>query len=136
VAIATRLGALLPKSSRSESRLPDPSQPLPGTCKDRRSSQLAGATREPIFAPTASASGTPRHRDGMDDLDKVALGERVRRIRIEAGLRQWELARRLGTTQSAVHKYEHGVVPEPRRLIELARIGATSVEWILTGKHW
>jgi len=72
----------------------------------------------------------------MDDLDKSALGERVRRIRTEAGLRQWELARRLGTTQSAVHKYEHGVVPEPRRLIELARIGATSVEWILTGKHW
>jgi transcriptional regulator with XRE-family HTH domain len=72
----------------------------------------------------------------MDDLDKAALGERVRRIRTEAGLRQWELARRLGTTQSAVHKYEHGVVPEPRRLIELARIGATSVEWILTGRHW
>lgn len=72
----------------------------------------------------------------MDELDKAALGERVRRIRTEAGLRQWELARRLGTTQSAVHKYEHGVVPEPRRLIELARIGETSVEWILTGRHW
>jgi len=72
----------------------------------------------------------------MDDLDKVALGGRVRTIRTEAGLRQWELARRLGTTQSAVHKYEHGVVPEPRRLIELARIGNTSVEWILTGRHW
>ena len=42
----------------------------------------------------------------------------------------------LGTTQSAVHKYEHGVVPEPRRLVELARIGGTSVEWVLTGRHW
>jgi hypothetical protein len=42
----------------------------------------------------------------------------------------------LGTTQSAIHKYEHGVVPEPRRLIELARIGGTSVEWVLTGHHW
>ena len=42
----------------------------------------------------------------------------------------------LGTTQSAVHKYEHGVVPEPRRLVELARIGGTSVEWVLTGSHW
>jgi len=72
----------------------------------------------------------------MKDLDKAALGDRIRRIRSGAGLRQWELARHLGTTQSAVHKYEHGVVPEPRRLVELARIGETSIEWILTGRHW
>ncbi len=72
----------------------------------------------------------------MQDLDKAALGARIRRIRSQAGLRQWELARFLGTTQSAVHKYEHGVVPEPRRLVEMARIGETSIEWILTGRHW
>ena len=72
----------------------------------------------------------------MQDLDKAALGARIRAIRGRAGLRQWELARLLGTTQSAVHKYEHGVVPEPRRLVELARIGNTSIEWILTGRHW
>lgn len=72
----------------------------------------------------------------MQDLDKAALGRRIRQIRLAAGLRQWELARILGTTQSAVHKYEHGVVPEPRRLVELARVGGTSVEWVLTGSHW
>lgn len=72
----------------------------------------------------------------MKELDKTALGERIRKIRSQAGLRQWELARLLGTTQSAVHKYEHGVVPEPRRLVELAGIGNTSIEWILTGHHW
>lgn len=72
----------------------------------------------------------------MRELDKAAMGRRIRAIRLGAGLRQWELARILGTTQSAVHKYEHGVVPEPRRLIELARSGQTSVEWILTGEHW
>lgn len=72
----------------------------------------------------------------MPEIDKVGMGQRIKRLRQEAGLRQWELARRLGTTQSAVHKYEHGVVPEPRRLLELARIGGTSVEWILTGRHW
>lgn len=72
----------------------------------------------------------------MQDLDKAAMGQRIRQIRSRAGLRQWELARLLGTTQSAVHKYEHGVVPEPRRLVELARIGGTSIEWILTGRHW
>jgi len=72
----------------------------------------------------------------MQDLDKQAMGKRIRQIRLAAGLRQWELARMLGTTQSAVHKYEHGVVPEPRRLVELARIGDTSIEWVLTGRHW
>jgi len=72
----------------------------------------------------------------MRELDKAAMGRRIREIRLDAGLRQWELARILGTTQSAVHKYEHGVVPEPRRLIELARVGDTGVEWILTGEHW
>ena len=72
----------------------------------------------------------------MRDLDKGAMGKRIRQIRLGASLRQWELAKLLGTTQSAVHKYEHGVVPEPRRLVELARIGGTSVEWVLTGTHW
>jgi transcriptional regulator with XRE-family HTH domain len=72
----------------------------------------------------------------MRDLDKAAMGQRIRQIRLGAELRQWELARRLGTTQSAIHKYEHGVVPEPRRLVELARIGNTSIEWVLTGHHW
>ena len=72
----------------------------------------------------------------MQELNKAAMGKRIRQIRLGARLRQWELAKLLGTTQSAVHKYEHGVVPEPRRLVELARIGGTSIEWVLTGRHW
>lgn len=72
----------------------------------------------------------------MRDLDKSAVGRRIRQIRLAAGLRQWQLAKALGTTQSAIHKYEHGVIPEPKRLVELARIGETSVEWVLTGSHW
>jgi len=72
----------------------------------------------------------------MQELDKAAMGKRIRQIRLGEGLRQWELARLLGTTQSAVHKYEHGVIPEPRRLVTLSRIGGTSIEWVLTGQHW
>lgn len=72
----------------------------------------------------------------MNGIDKVSMGKRIKEIRKAAGLRQWQLAQILGTTQSAVHKYEHGVIPEPRRLIELARIGRTSIEWLLTGQHW
>ncbi|HEX5044223.1 MAG TPA: helix-turn-helix domain-containing protein [Candidatus Polarisedimenticolaceae bacterium] len=72
----------------------------------------------------------------MDEIDKQSMGLRIKQIRLQAGMRQWELARLLGTTQSAVHKYEHGVVPEPRRLLELAKVGNTSIEWLLTGRHW
>lgn len=71
-----------------------------------------------------------------DPKDKENTSSRIKKIRKEAGLRQWELAKILGTTQSAVHKYEHGVIPEPRRLLKLARIGDTTIEWILTGRHW
>lgn len=82
------------------------------------------------------ANSRPRTGGTMRELDKAAMGRRIRQIRLGANLRQWELARMLGTTQSAIHKYEHGVVPEPRRLMEVARIGETSVEWVLTGRHW
>jgi hypothetical protein len=46
------------------------------------------------------------------------------------------MAQLLGATQPAVHKYENGILPEVKRLLEIARIGNTSVEWILTGRHW
>ena len=72
----------------------------------------------------------------MDTLNKSEMGRRIKEIRKKAGLRQWQLAGLLGTTQSAVHKYEHGVIPEPRRLVKLARLGNTTIEWILTGEHW
>lgn len=75
-------------------------------------------------------------RLGMETLNKVDMGKRIKEIRKKAGLRQWQLASVLGTTQSAVHKYEHGVIPEPRRLIKLAHLGNTTIEWILTGRHW
>ncbi len=68
--------------------------------------------------------------------DLKNISTRIKKIRKEAGLRQWELANILGTTQSAIHKYEHGVIPEPSRLLKLANIGKTTIEWILTGKHW
>jgi transcriptional regulator with XRE-family HTH domain len=72
----------------------------------------------------------------MSEIDKQAMGRRIKEIRKAAALRQWQLAQILGTTQSAVHKYERGVIPEPKRLIALARLGKTSIEWILTGRHW
>jgi len=69
-------------------------------------------------------------------LDKAAIGQRIKHLRKTRALRQWQMAQLLGATQPAVHKYENGILPEVRRLLELARIGNTSVEWILTGRHW
>lgn len=72
----------------------------------------------------------------MEQLDKAAIGQRIKQLRKARGLRQWQMAQLLGATQPAVHKYENGILPEVKRLLELARIGNTSVEWILTGRHW
>ncbi len=70
------------------------------------------------------------------ELDRKAVGRRIRQLRLAAGLRQRELAEHLGTTQSAIHKYERGTLPEPGRLLQLAEIGNTTIEWLLTGRHW
>lgn len=72
----------------------------------------------------------------MEQLDKAAIGQRIKQLRKARGLRQWQMAELLGATQPAVHKYENGILPEVKRLLELARIGNTSIEWILTGRHW
>jgi transcriptional regulator with XRE-family HTH domain len=70
-----------------------------------------------------------------DQIDKKDIGVRIKMLRKQAGLRQWQLAEMIGATQPAIHMYERGVLPEPKRLLELARIGNTTVEWILTGRH-
>jgi len=72
----------------------------------------------------------------MDPLNKKEIGKRIKRLRKEKGLKQWQMADLLGATQPAIHKYENGILPEVKRLLELARIGNTTVEWILTGRHW
>lgn len=69
-------------------------------------------------------------------LDKKVIGERIKALRKRKNLRQWQMAELLSATQPAVHKYENGILPEVKRLLELARIGNSSIEWILTGQHW
>src|SRR5882672_4620957 len=99
-------------------------------------SRLEFYISKPIFAFGAGSPEARRRRLAMESLNKMDMGKRIKEIRKKARLRQWQLAEILGTTQSAVHKYEHGVIPEPRRLVKLARLGNTTIEWILTGQHW
>ena len=72
----------------------------------------------------------------MEPLNKSVIGQRIKSLRKATGLRQWQMAQLLAATQPAVHKYENGILPEVKRLMEIARIGNTSIEWILTGRHW
>jgi transcriptional regulator with XRE-family HTH domain len=72
----------------------------------------------------------------MDPLNKKEIGKRIKQLRKEKDLKQWQMADILGATQPAIHKYENGILPEVKRLLELARVGNTTVEWILTGQHW
>lgn len=72
----------------------------------------------------------------MEPLNKKEIGKRIKRLRKEKDLKQWQMADILGATQPAIHKYENGILPEVKRLLELARIGNTTIEWILTGRHW
>jgi transcriptional regulator with XRE-family HTH domain len=71
----------------------------------------------------------------VERLDKAVIGQRIKHLRKARALRQWQMAELLGATQPAVHKYENGILPEVRRLLEIARIGNTTIEWILTGRH-
>src|SRR5687767_3353564 len=50
------------------------------------------------------------------------LGEQVRRLRVARGLSQAELARRMGTSQAAIARLEHGGVdPKLETLERLSR---------------
>jgi transcriptional regulator with XRE-family HTH domain len=75
-------------------------------------------------------------RANTDPLEKSQAGARIKQLRTKAGLHQWQLAELIGSTQPSVHMYERGVLPKPKRLLQIARIGGTTVEWVMTGRHW
>ncbi len=66
-------------------------------------------------------------------IDKQALSARIRTIMRKQGLTQNEFADLLGISQPAVSQYLQGRVPPADVLLPLARLGNTSIEWLLTG---
>lgn len=49
-----------------------------------------------------------KFREGFEkELQKLAIGEQLARLRQEAGLTQAQVARRTGTTASAISRYEN-----------------------------
>ena len=64
------------------------------------------------------------------------LGERITALRKERNISQGELAKRLEVSRQAVSKWEQGVSsPDTERLIQLAEILGTEVEYLATGTH-
>lgn len=71
----------------------------------------------------------------MKDVDKVAVGQRIKRIRLEMGYTQSEFAKVTGSTLSAVSNWETGKnLPNKKRLSDIAFHGQVSVNELLTGK--
>lgn len=62
------------------------------------------------------------------------LGERIISLRKERSISQTELARRLNVSRQAVSKWEQGTSsPDTAKLIQLAEILDTEVEYLATG---
>lgn len=64
------------------------------------------------------------------------IGERIAAMRKEKDISQTELAKRLNVSRQAVSKWEQGISsPDTERLIRLAEIFDTEVEYLATGVH-
>lgn len=64
------------------------------------------------------------------------IGERITALRKEMNISQAELAKRLNVSRQAVSKWEQGTSsPDTERLIQLAEILDTEVEYLATGVH-
>lgn len=62
----------------------------------------------------------------------VDFGNRLKQLRLEAGMTQLQLAQRLGVTKSVVSYYEQQErSPSPEILIQLSRIFRTSTDFLL-----
>ena len=64
------------------------------------------------------------------------IGERITSLRKEKDISQAELAKRMNVSRQAVSKWEQGASsPDTERLIQLAEILDTEVEYLATGVH-
>jgi transcriptional regulator with XRE-family HTH domain len=64
------------------------------------------------------------------------IGARVKRVRMGKGLNQATFAKKVGLSgPTVVSKYEKGQrEPDIKSLIQIAKLGNKSLDWLLTGK--
>ncbi len=68
------------------------------------------------------------------EIDKPAVGKRLQKIMQQAQVTQKDLAELLGISQPAVSQYLQGRIPPGDVLLKIARLGNTTIEWLLTGE--
>lgn len=67
------------------------------------------------------------------DYDKIAIGQRIKQIRLDKGMTTKEFGKLFGATDSNVSSWERGrTSPNPERLKAIAEIGDMSVEELLS----
>lgn len=69
----------------------------------------------------------------MKAISPAKVGERIRAVR---GKRtQTEFAKVIGVKkQNYISRYERGRIPSPDLLVQIAKTGRVSIDWLLTGK--
>ena len=78
---------------------------------------------------------------GIGAIDKEncvdTMGERIRRRRMDLGLSQKDIAKKVNVTRQTVSAWEHGVSQNitGTHLHHLARVLNVSAVWILTGRE-
>lgn len=63
----------------------------------------------------------------------MSIGDRVKARRIELGLKQNELADKVGTTQQSIEQLENGKTKRPRYLPELSKVLMVDQDYLLNG---
>jgi transcriptional regulator with XRE-family HTH domain len=66
-------------------------------------------------------------------MKKSSISNRIRDVMKQSGLTQQNLASILQVSQPAISLYLQGRIPPADILHKIARIGGTTVEWLLTG---
>jgi len=70
------------------------------------------------------------------NLKEMGVSERIRQIRKKIGLSQEEFAKMLDTTASTISRTERKKrIPRVQLLLNIARKGGVSLDWLLTGKE-
>jgi transcriptional regulator with XRE-family HTH domain len=81
---------------------------------------------------SASVPDLPQNvEDALDA--KGAISQRIRQARREAGLHQFEVAKRCRVSRAAVSNWERGQGIRSQNLIEYARVVGVPAEWLITG---
>ncbi len=65
----------------------------------------------------------------------MSIGERITKLRTERGISQNQLAKAMEVSRQAVSKWENGQsTPDPIKLIKLAELLDTDIEYLSTGR--